>query len=71
MVFSRGMLTHAFTRIYFDDEASANENDPILALVESPRRGTLIAKRETTPTGTIYKFDIHLQGASETVFLDP
>src|SRR5690606_90276 len=27
-VFSRGMLTHAFTRIYFDDESSANENDP-------------------------------------------
>jgi protocatechuate 3,4-dioxygenase alpha subunit len=71
MVFSRGMLTHAFTRIYFDDEANANENDPILALVESARRSTLIAKRETTPTGTIYNFDIHLQGASETVFLDP
>lgn len=70
IVFSRGMLTHAFTRAYFDDEAAANENDPILSLVEPARRGTLIAKRETSPAGTVYRFDIHLQGDAETVFLD-
>jgi protocatechuate 3,4-dioxygenase alpha subunit len=70
-VFSRGMLTHAFTRIYFNDEAEANENDPILSLVEPARRGTLVAHRETTPTGTVYTFDIRLQGKSETVFFDP
>lgn len=70
-VFSRGMLTHAFTRIYFDDEAETNSNDPILALVDANRRGTLIAKREETTAGTVYKFDIHLQGKAETVFLEP
>jgi protocatechuate 3,4-dioxygenase, alpha subunit len=70
-VFSRGMLTHAFTRVYFSDEADANENDPILSMVEPARRGTLIAKREETAAGTVYKLDIHLQGKSETVFLDP
>jgi hypothetical protein len=51
IVFSRGMLTHAFTRVYFDDESSANENDPILSLVEPARRGTLIAKREAAADG--------------------
>jgi protocatechuate 3,4-dioxygenase, alpha subunit len=71
IVFSRGMLTHAFTRVYFDDEAGVNENDPILSLVEPARRGTLIAKREAASAGTTFKFDIHLQGKSETVFFDP
>ena len=71
IVFSRGMLTHAFTRVYFDDESSANEIDPILSLVEPARRGTLVAKRETEGTGMTFKFDIHLQGKSETVFFDP
>jgi protocatechuate 3,4-dioxygenase alpha subunit len=71
IVFSRGMLTHAFTRVYFDDEANANENDPVLSLVDQARRGTLIARRESGPTGIVYRFDIHLQGKSETVFLDP
>jgi protocatechuate 3,4-dioxygenase alpha subunit len=71
IVFSRGMLTHAFTRVYFDDEGSANENDPILSLVEPARRDTLIAKRTAAPMGITYSFDIHLQGKSETVFFDP
>ncbi|HEY7457665.1 MAG TPA: protocatechuate 3,4-dioxygenase subunit alpha [Xanthobacteraceae bacterium] len=71
IVFSRGMLTHAFTRVYFDDEATANETDPVLSLVDQARRGTLIARRKNSPTGTTYRFDIHLQGKSETVFLDP
>jgi protocatechuate 3,4-dioxygenase alpha subunit len=65
------MLTHAFTRVYFDDEATANETDPVLSLVDQARRGTLIARRKNSPTGTTYRFDIHLQGKSETVFLDP
>ena len=29
-VFARGMLIHAYTRLYFSDEAAANRDDPIL-----------------------------------------
>ena len=63
--FSRGQLTHLFTRIYFSDEA-ANASDPILALVPGERRGTLIAQREAK--GAVYRFDIRMQGDGETVF---
>jgi protocatechuate 3,4-dioxygenase alpha subunit len=70
-VFSRGMLTHAFTRIYFDDEANANGNDPVLSTIDQARRGTLIARRKNTPAGAVYRLDLHLQGKDETVFLDP
>jgi len=70
-VFSRGMLTHAFTRVYFDDEDEINRIDPILELVELDRRPTLIAHGESGLTGKVYRFDIHLQGQHETVFIDP
>jgi protocatechuate 3,4-dioxygenase alpha subunit len=67
VVFSRGMLTHVFTRIYFADEA-ANATDPVLALVAADRRQTLIARREDRNGQAIYLFDIRLQGNGETVF---
>jgi protocatechuate 3,4-dioxygenase alpha subunit len=70
-VFSRGMLTHLFTRIYFDDEAS-NAQDAILSAVPSERRATLIAKGTQTGPTKVYRFDIRLQegpnGEAETVF---
>lgn len=69
IVFARGMLTHAFTRIYFEDEA-ANARDPILAGVEPERRGTLIARASDSAGRKIYRFDIRLQGEGETVFFD-
>jgi protocatechuate 3,4-dioxygenase, alpha subunit len=69
-VLMRGMLVHAFTRIYFADEEEANAADPVLRSVPEERRGTLIAKREDTPGGTVYRFDIHMQGDAETVFFD-
>lgn len=69
-VFMRGMLLHAYTRIYFSDEAAANAQDPVLAQVPAERRDTLIAKRAETPAGIVYRFDIHMQGAAETVFFD-
>jgi protocatechuate 3,4-dioxygenase alpha subunit len=69
-VLMRGMLLHAFTRIYFSDEAAANAKDPVLEEVPAGRRDTLIAKREQSPAGTIYRFDIRMQGAQETVFFD-
>ncbi|NKF23754.1 protocatechuate 3,4-dioxygenase subunit alpha [Solimonas marina] len=63
-VFMRGLLKHAPTRVYFDDEA-ANGEDPILALVPVTRRATLIAKPSTDGS---YVWDLHMQGADETVF---
>jgi protocatechuate 3,4-dioxygenase alpha subunit len=70
ILFMRGLLSHVFTRIYFDDEAEANARDPVLASVEKDRRRTLIAARETTPRGTVYRLDLHMQGPDETVFFD-
>jgi protocatechuate 3,4-dioxygenase alpha subunit len=70
IVFMRGMLCHVFTRIYFDDEAEANASDPVLASVEKARRHTLIAARQATAGGTVYRFDLHMQGPEETVFFD-
>jgi protocatechuate 3,4-dioxygenase alpha subunit len=70
IVMMRGLLVHAFTRIYFSDEAAANAHDPVLSGVPTERRQTLIAQRTTTPSGTVYRFDIHMQGEAETVFFD-
>ncbi len=66
----RGMLLHAFARIYFSDEAAANAECPVLALVPAERRRTLIANRNDTPGGPVYVFDFHMQGPDETVFFD-
>ncbi|MDQ6918693.1 MAG: protocatechuate 3,4-dioxygenase subunit alpha, partial [Candidatus Dormibacteraeota bacterium] len=63
-VFARGLLRQLATRIYFPDEAAANDADPVLGLVEPDRRDTLIARAE----GEVLRFDVRLQGARETVF---
>jgi protocatechuate 3,4-dioxygenase alpha subunit len=65
-LFARGMLNRVVTRIYFADEAEANAADGVLATVPAARRNTLLAQ----PTEDGYRFDIHLQGAGETVFFD-
>ena len=69
-VMMRGLLVHTFTRIYFDDEAAANARDEVLASVPKARRGTLVAKRSVDGAGVVYRFDIRMQGESETVFFD-
>ena len=63
-VFARGMLHRCVTRMYFVDEAAANQADPVLARVPTERRATLLAE----PAAGGYRFDIRLQGADETVF---
>jgi len=68
-VYARGMLLHLYSRIYFDGEA-ANANDPVLALVPSDRRATLIATHKPGTGNAVYGFDICLQGDNETVFFD-
>jgi protocatechuate 3,4-dioxygenase alpha subunit len=69
-LFSRGMLIHAMTRIYFSDEP-ANEMDPLLKSLDEARRHTLIARRDESSDTPTYRFDIRFQGEDETVFLDP
>lgn len=66
VVFMRGGQNHLYTRLYFDDEATANAADPVLQSVPAERRATLIARRE----GGAYHFDIRVQGGEETVFFD-
>jgi protocatechuate 3,4-dioxygenase alpha subunit len=66
IVSMRGMLLHAFTRIYFPDEP-ANATDKVLRMVQAERRGTLIATRVGNG---VFRFDIHMQGENETVFFD-
>ncbi len=80
-VFARGLLNHLATRLYFADEP-ANADDPVLQYVPNERRSTLLARRDV---GTrfiasagpanhldmaVYRFDIILQGAGETVFFN-
>lgn len=66
-IVARGINIGLHTRLYFADEADANAADPLLNRIEHlPHRQTLIASRD----GDTYRFDIHLQGELETVFLD-
>jgi protocatechuate 3,4-dioxygenase, alpha subunit len=63
-IFARGLLRHLATRMYFPDEEAANASDRVLNIVDPARRHTLIAHRD----GAVVRFDIRLQGESETVF---
>jgi len=63
LVFARGLLRHLATRLYLPD---ANlDDDAVLQMVEPDRRHTLI----TTASEGGLRFDIHLQGDQETVFI--
>ncbi|APF41256.1 protocatechuate 3,4-dioxygenase subunit alpha [Neomicrococcus aestuarii] len=66
VVFARGLLNRLFTRIYLPEDTAALENDPLLKSLSEEQRKTLIATREEN--GDL-RFDIHLQGENETVFL--
>ncbi|WIY53185.1 protocatechuate 3,4-dioxygenase subunit alpha [Devosia sp. YIM 151766] len=69
-IVARGINIGLQTRLYFADEAEANQEDYVLNKIMDPRRrDTLIARREE---GAIprYVLDIHLQGDRETVFFD-
>lgn len=65
-IFARGLLKQAQTLIYFPDEEEANAADPIMELVEAELRGRLVASEDA---GEL-RYDIHLQGSSESVFFD-
>jgi protocatechuate 3,4-dioxygenase, alpha subunit len=63
VVFARGLLNRVFTRAYLPDGDLAA--DRLLSTLDAARRRTLICGAEKGG----YRFDIHLQGANETVFL--
>jgi protocatechuate 3,4-dioxygenase alpha subunit len=70
-IFARGINIHLQTRMYFPDEAAANASDPVLQLVGNPAlAATLIARRLEGGSIPTYRFDIRLQGDSETIFFD-
>ena len=70
-IVARGINLGLHTRMYFDDEATANAADPVLNLIEwEVRRQTLVAQRQQRGPATVYRFDIRLQGERETVFFD-
>ena len=63
-VFARGLLKRVVTRLYFPDETQANGEDPVLAALSPAQRESLVA----VPDGDGLRFDIHLQGPSQTTF---
>lgn len=70
-IFSDG-ITRLVTQVFFDDEAEANANDPLLVSLPPELRARLIAKR-TGPAGdgvTLYEIAIVMRGAGETPFFD-
>lgn len=70
-IVARGINIGLNTRLYFSDEQAANEGDFVLNLIEQDsRRATLIAQRSERDGRAVYTFDIVLQGANETVFID-
>jgi protocatechuate 3,4-dioxygenase, alpha subunit len=66
LLFARGLLRHLVTRVYFGDER-ANQDDPVLMTIPQERRATLIAQPDES-RANLYRWDVILQGAGETVF---
>lgn len=67
-ILMRGLLRGLVTRAYFPDEA-LNAADPILRVVEPSRRGTLML-RLSAEAPHVFTWDVHMQGANETVFFE-
>jgi protocatechuate 3,4-dioxygenase, alpha subunit len=65
LVFMRGLLKAALTRVYFPDEATANERDPVLAGVPEEQRALLVAAPDEA--GAL-RFDVRMRGEGQTPF---
>lgn len=65
-IVARGINTGLLTRIYFED--ANRDHDPVLRRIEQRNRVDTLIAEKTAPGH--YRFDIRLQGADETVFLD-
>jgi protocatechuate 3,4-dioxygenase alpha subunit len=64
-VFARGLLVHQFTAVFLEDDNL--DSSDLLRQVPAERRSTLVARK--TGDGA-YQWEIHMQGAQETVFFD-
>jgi protocatechuate 3,4-dioxygenase, alpha subunit len=71
-IFGRGLLKQLTTRLYFADQAEANESDPVLGAIDDPvaRRTLLAVKLPAGGAIPTYRFDIVLQGEGETAFFE-
>ncbi len=65
LVFARGLLRPALTRMYFPDEAGANAADPVFASAGDDA-STVLAQAQD---GGL-RFDIRLQGERQTAFFE-
>jgi protocatechuate 3,4-dioxygenase, alpha subunit len=66
-VFMRGMLLHAYTRVYFPEQEAVHAEDALLKGLPAAQRSALLAR----PVGNgVYVFRIVMQGAQATTFLD-
>jgi protocatechuate 3,4-dioxygenase alpha subunit len=63
LVFMRGILKPALTRVYFPDEA-ATATDPVLAGLPQELRSRLVARQD----GEGLRFDVRMQGDDQTPF---
>ena len=72
LIFARGINIHLHTRIYFPQDLEAMEQDSDMKRLEPEARETLIAREAGRNEAglPVYRFDIRLQGAGETVFFD-
>jgi protocatechuate 3,4-dioxygenase alpha subunit len=61
VVLARGLLKPLWTRVYLADIA-----DRLLVGLPAARKQTLLARQD----GSVWRWDIRLQGPGETVFLD-
>ncbi len=67
-IVSRGINIGLNTRMYFPEDADMQANDPILGSIEQRARVATLLATKIGPGQ--YRFDIHLQGDGETVFMD-
>ncbi len=65
---SRGINIGLNTRMYFPEDRALHVADPVLGSIEQRARVATLIGTVTGPGH--YRFDIHLQGDSETVFID-
>jgi len=68
-VFARGVLKRLVTRLYFTGDP-ANDQDPVLALIEDAGRRSSIMAREDPDKPGRWLFTLNLGGPNETVFFD-
>ena len=70
LLMMRGSLRNLYTRLYFSDNMTANEQDDLFKAIPESRRKTLIANRLEVNGLVFYEFNIRMQGEEETVFFE-